>query len=302
MFSKLQETWEIIDTYIEKNLMDVIATLLILLVLLFGGNEWYFNIPVTVVCLVGLIFFNARNNAFYWFILAMFVLIRNINEWETIDNHKYLLFYMLLFQWILLLIDEPERKAALIKQARLIIGFCMLFSVTAKLIAPDYLNESFFTYTLITDDRFAYFTHFLGGISLDDLSMNQAYMQEIQKSMLTTAPAPALELFITDKVSHLALFMTWWTVIIESIIAVLFLTNFRFSRTLRNPMLLLFCWTTYAVATVVGFAWALIILGISQVEDQQRFYRVAFLVTALIVYLYTIPFGDIHNAIRIVYG
>src|SRR5262245_14685477 len=88
--------------------------------------------------------------------------------------------------------------------------------------------------------------------------------------------------------------MTWWTVILEGAIAVVFLwpVKQRLS-TLRDALLLTFCATIYAVVPVEGFGWLLIALGVAQCDPSRRRTRFLYLaVFALILFYREVPWVD----------
>jgi hypothetical protein len=61
--------------------------------------------------------------------------------------------------------------------------------------------------------------------------------------------------------------------------------------TIRNAALLLFAATTYFVAPVRGFGWMLMLLGLAQCRDDQRYVRLAYLAALVLIQAYTLPVG-----------
>ena len=85
---------------------------------------------------------------------------------------------------------------------------------------------------------------------------------------------------------RLAFVTTWWTLIAEGAIAVAFLWPKGILGRARHTILLLFCWTTYAVGTVAGFGWILMAMAIAQCEEERPKTRILYLATFLLILLY----------------
>jgi hypothetical protein len=59
---------------------------------------------------------------------------------------------------------------------------------------------------------------------------------------------------------------------------------------MRDAILLTFCVTTYAVATVAGFGWLLLALGVAQCEPGRRKTQLSYLIVfALILFYREVP-------------
>ena len=72
--------------------------------------------------------------------------------------------------------------------------------------------------------------------------------------------------------------MTFWTVGIEGFVALTFLWPCdRGPSRLRDAGLLVFCATTFAAATVAGFGWLLIAMGIAQCAPAKTGPRLGYL-------------------------
>jgi hypothetical protein len=87
--------------------------------------------------------------------------------------------------------------------------------------------------------------------------------------------------------------MTWWTLLIESAIAITFLAPRRFALSkLRDAFLLIFLITTYTSATVVGFGWVLAIMGFAQCSGEAQWRRRLYILAFVLIFLYTGPWSD----------
>ena len=84
--------------------------------------------------------------------------------------------------------------------------------------------------------------------------------------------------------------LTWWTLLLEGSIALMFLwPDSRRSAIIRNCMLLGFGVTTYAVAHVRGFGWMLMLLGLAQCTDRDKEFRAAYFAVFLLIQAYMLP-------------
>jgi hypothetical protein len=94
-------------------------------------------------------------------------------------------------------------------------------------------------------------------------------------------------------VGPVALLLSVWTLLVEGVIAVAFLLpgRARLLRAARNVSLLTFAFSTYAIATVTGFAWILIVLGIAQCEDEDDLARFGYCMALVLVLAYALPWG-----------
>lgn len=89
----------------------------------------------------------------------------------------------------------------------------------------------------------------------------------------------------------MALVLTWWTILIEAVVAVLFLwPEDRGPSRWRDPALLVFILTTYPVAPVIGFAWVLAAMGTAQSTRRGFPYWPAIYVAAYVLVLMSLHF------------
>lgn len=75
-----------------------------------------------------------------------------------------------------------------------------------------------------------------------------------------------MTLIVTEQVRRLAGVMTWFTLVMEGILAVLFLVPRASARraAVRSVVLLIFLVAVYPIAPVIGFGWILISMGLAQ--------------------------------------
>jgi hypothetical protein len=198
-----------------------------------------------------------------WIALTFLSGLRVVLDWSLADNHAYLLCYWCFAVSLALVSHDVAECLSL--NGRLLIGWAFAFAVVWKLfLSPDYLDGRFFRVIMLTDNRFADFAQLVGGLSSDLFADLRAFVQGQPLETLTPPQEPAQFL-------RLAQVTTVWTVVIEGAVALTFLWPVgRGLSPFRDVALLCFCVTTYAVATVEGFAWLLLSMGIAQCEPQRN--------------------------------
>lgn len=273
--------------------VDVGAAMTLLLLLLYSGGPWYFRLPVTVLSLAGIIFRQLRRSAGLWFVLAGLVLAGTLQQWHQADNHKYLMGYWCLAISAALMVEHSERTLAL--SGRLLIGFSFLFASLWKLISDDYLDGSFFQYTLLIDGRFQGFAERLGGVTRELSEINHAAQRALVNydSSLTD-----VRLVYPPVLPMLAGVITWWSLLIELAIAIVFLSpeRSRLSRP-KDALLLVFILSTYLVAPVTGFGWLLAIMGVAQSSERRAVVGLAYVASALLLQIYRAPWQTLFGVI-----
>jgi hypothetical protein len=268
------------------NVVDLVTRITLLLLILRSGYFWYLHIPMVLLCTVGLVYRTLYRNPRFWLVVCLVLTWGNLVNWYQIDNHKYLMMYWCIALYLGLQARDPE--SFLRVKARLLIGLCFAFATLWKFLSLDYIDGTFFEFTLIMDPRFDAIARPLGGLTPqfamhNDLVMGQlmAYDSEVQ-AILLEAPS-----FLKGLASGL----TWWTLAIEGLLAVLFLLPDRLivRRAVRDVVLIAFALTTYTVATVVGFGWLLMIMGMAQLRPEDRTLRLGYFVTFLAIQVFTAP-------------
>jgi hypothetical protein len=205
-----------------------------------------------------------------WAALAVLTTVRVVADWSVADNHAYLLAYWCLAVTLALVAREPGACLAL--NARLLIGWAFAFAVLWKIaLSPDYLDGRFFRVTLLTDARFADFTQLAGGLDAEQLDTLRAFV--LGDAVDVDAPT-----ILPDRLLAVARVATLWTVAIEGAVAIAWLSPLgRALSFARDVVLVFFCGTTYAIATVAGFGWLLLSMGVAQCDPRRRGARLAYL-------------------------
>ena len=275
-----------------ESALDVAGLMTLVLVLLHTVSIPQLREGILLVAAAGLVVRDLPRRAAYWFVLAALFAANHVLLWHVLDNHKWLLTYWCLALGVARL--QPQMLATLAGSARLLIGLCFLFATVSKILSPDYLDGSFFEFTLLTDRRFSGFTEIVGGVPASVSAANASALRELARPYGDTYNVVVQS---APRIPSLATFLTWWTLAIEGSLALLFLLPVRVAGRVRDGFLVLFLLSTYPVATVVGFGRILAILGFVQTPNRIGIERAVYLTCFLLLPVYRFPFASVVRTI-----
>jgi len=275
LFQNLTARIENIDLYklaLQLTLLDFILK---------PVGSWEISAPVLTVAILALLIPGLLKNIIIWFLLAGLTLTWLILDWPLSDNHAYLLF---IWCFAIFLSTYIKDKSIIGKNARMMIGCVFLFAVIWKaLLSPDFLDGRFFSLNMVEDPRFSEFTQLTCDITKDELNNFRDYVKQHVDGNLLHKKNINFDLKCLNKVSY---FLTYYSVSLEFIIALLFLLPKRlYISKFRDYFLILFCVSIYSVATVEGFGWLLIAMGISQCDDK-KYTSLLYILCFLIILIY----------------
>ncbi len=257
----------------------------VLVLLLYGASYWYVSIPISILCLSGILFDRLRLNGYFWFAIACFLLCGIGNNWQTDDNHKYLICYWTLALCICLF--QKDDYQVLARVARLLVGLTFAFATLWKLISPDFLNGDFFLHCFFYDSRFSVRLVSLGIIG--DAPISQA-SQALKHLTHIGSDVGSIGLPDISHIRPLAIALAYWTVLIEGLIAVSFLCSPLTSLSrFRFVFLWIFIVSTYAFAPVIGFGWILLVLAYASCQPDEQAFKKLFIYTFLFLQCFRLP-------------
>lgn len=231
----------------------------------------------------GLLFPALLRQPTLWGALTLLTASRVALDWPLSDNHAYLLSYWCLAVTLSRFEKEPNRVLALNGRwlIALVFGFATLWKV---LLAPDFVDGTFFRVTLLVDPRFEALTRLVGGLSVEQIDAARVALGRHSDGGALESVAAATPSVWLDQ---LAMAITGWTLAIEFAITVTFCWwQGRGPSKHREAFLILFCVSTYAIATVEGFGWLLIAMGVAQCDADRVRTRIAFLATFVLILFY----------------
>jgi hypothetical protein len=237
------------------------------------GGPWLRPCVVALAAL-GLLSPRALRSAALWLALAALTALRVALAWPLSDNHAYLLVYACLAAGLAALADDDDGRL-LAWNARWLLAGTFAFATLWKLaLAPDYLDGTFFRVTLVGDPRFEAFARLAGGLDAETFDALRALVREHSDGVFV--PWPELPP-PPPRFGALAAFLTVVTVALEGALALAFAAPWRgLLARARDPLLLLFCATTYALAPVAGFGFLLVALGVAQTAPERVCTRIAY--------------------------
>ena len=273
--------------------LETVRILTLLMLLLHGPKDWYVRTPLILLAITGIVIRAARSSPGLWLSIAMFILAHDIVNWAGADNHKWLMGWWCLALGMATLASGESQLKVVKFNARLLLGLCFAFATLWKVISVDYLDNTFFKFELLTDSRFRDAAYYVGGVEYDDLKENRSTREKFKKSFRKDAePLESITLISNPRIDVMAIGMTWWTIMIEGLIALVCLwPGDRLIAKIRSMVVLVFAATTYLLAPVLGFGWMVIVMGFAQCPEQYKKLRASFLIVLGLLYIYRLKLG-----------
>jgi hypothetical protein len=239
---------------------------------------------VHLMCFAGIIYRPVTRQPAFWFTLvALWVLIFLPNNWASADNHKWLIIYWALALGLAMRSTRPLQVLA--TNARLLIGLVFLSATVWKIVSPDFPDGGFFHLTLLTDVRFTQLAEIVGGLDDGASSSNRAAIDAWDDP---TGAVTAATLQDGSRVAALAQLMALCTIVLEGLVAVAFLAPERWKiARVRELFLLLFVVATYPIAPVVGFGWLLVVMGLAQSRLRRPGAEAVYVLAFLAIFAFT---------------
>lgn len=270
---------------------ELAAKLTLLALLLSPVGNWFIRPFTLSLSVMGLLIPGLWRSPSLWVALALLTGIRFYIDWPSADNHAYLLSYWCLAFAVSAWLGNRE---VLFSNARYLVALTFGFAALQKWISPDYLNGVFFLITFFLDERFEEFVVLFSSVTFEQIDIAREYLEGDYRS----APAPdSLPFVIPGSMWWLAILSTAWNLFEQTLIAIAFLVpkDSRLGR-IRDPLLLLFCFTIYAVVPVVSFGWLILAMGIAQSDGKSAtlryWYTGAFLA---LIFFYEVPWAEVLN-------
>ena len=263
----------------------LILRLTALLLLLHGATRWTLDVPLRIACGAMLLSPVLLTTRLVWLGVTGVLIAGNLLDWAYIDNHKYLLVYWCAACTLAVSASDPD--SVLSWNGRILLGLVFSLAVLWKLLAGEYLNGEFLHLTFLLDGRLETPVRWLGDLDPSALSLNR-----LLKTALSSVPHPEgfVLLASNTRVSSVALLASYWTLLIETTLAVVFLAPGLSRRSrLVHPLLMAFVATTYFLLPVTGFAFALVVLALSCCPTDNRRIRIAYLGLLVAIQLTRIP-------------
>jgi len=257
--------------------------LFLLALILAPPLPWAERVPLLIVAGAGLLLPGLLRSKWIWAALLTLTAVPLAWNWPFSDNHDYLKAFFALAALCALATPAPDRSLA--ASARWLVGLVFGFALLWKaVLSPDFVDGRFFRVALQSDGRFENLAVLAGGSTYEQWAENDLLLDAL---VLGEPDADAARFIEPAGNRRLAGWLTWLTLASEFGVALTFLWPLgRGPSRARHVALLAFAAGTYSVATVRGFGWLLIALGIAQCEPSARGTRLAYLVVFALIGIY----------------
>lgn len=218
-----------------------------------------------------------------WLAATTLAILGVVYDWHSADNHKYLLAYWLMAIFCTMHAASPAR--ALAASARYLIVCTMSWAVYHKVASEDYLTGEFFTHAILLDERFDSIAKAFVGLSQSVLEDNRVAVEHLTHWSLKT---DEVSIAGTPQLAIVAQFVTWLGILLEAAIAVVFMfpPTYRMLGATRDWILLGFVGVVYPLATVLGFAYTLVAMGLAQSQGKRATWAYALCLPAMQLFGY----------------
>ncbi len=198
----------------------------------------------------------------FWLFLTILHFSWIYLAYTVADNHRYLEGYWCLSVALALMAGGTQGARYLALDARLLIGLCFLLAVLWKVWSRSYRNGGFFADRLLFERRFLPIAYGAAGLTPNIQIKHREALRSLVGGETETAKAP-----VPKRLRCVAWTMAWWTVAIESLVAILFLLPLPQLDLWRTAALGVFVMTTYLLVPVPGFGQILLLMALVSVED-----------------------------------
>ena len=262
---KLVKQWNSwLSGLMQPPLYLLVLRLTTILLLLHGIDHWLWTmLPEKLLALAMLLYSPLVRQRWIWLAMSLCLVFNNLWHWSNLVNHEYLYTYWVLVCTLAIWSSTP--KQVLRWNARWLIGLCFLFATLWKFLGGEYLDGSFLHLTFLLDSRLAMGAVLFGGLDLTTLADNRQLFETMQASAAVMDPQ---QLATTPRMAAVSLVLSYWTILIEGLVAASFLLTVpRWLYQKRDWLLFIFVTTTYAVIPVLGFGALLMVMGLIQTKS-----------------------------------
>jgi hypothetical protein len=222
------------------------------------------GIVTVAMATLGLLLPSLAAAPIFWFTLAAIHLAWVATAYYIADNHHYLQGYWCLAVGIALSVGGSAGERTLERSAELLVGLSFALAVIMKLVSRSYRAGSFFTAALLSDPRFASMAVYLCGADLEQRSRHLVALSRIRAGVSARE-----DVAVPRGVWRMALWLTWWTIAIEMVVAILFLAPGEPFEVWRVSALVLFAVTTFVFVPVPSFGEILLIMVLASTSDER---------------------------------
>lgn len=270
------------------SLVQFIAGATLFLLVYWGFNNSLARIAVQLALLTVVLRPALLESRVLWVILSIVNTIALVDGWVSADNHKYLTVYWVYVVTLAVSVQSRQLGEAILAwHGRFFLVFVFCVAALQKTFSPTYMSGEMFEMRLLIDERFKAFGHLFG---LDRAVSDAAFDLSAQlRNPLTEFEGNAVTLPSTDKVRMLGLVITWYDLLIQYAIGLIFLPARAITDRIGHYLLLFFIVATYLPAPVFGFGWLLAIFGLCLSWKKYPLFNIAYTASFVLILLYQLP-------------
>ncbi len=280
---------EIFDNLFEYPRELLVLKFSLILFLLHAHTNWTLEMPLRILCTFMLISDYLIKSRLLWVLLCVLITYINASQWYIIDNHQFLITY-----WCIvctLSVFSQDSFFLLQKNALWLIALTFIFATFWKLFSMEYYNGKFLHFQMLTDDRLKMLALLGSDIAEKSLEYNYDLYKMFKYEPNSSLYAPFLT---TSGLKKFSLAFSYLTLAIEGGIAISFtFAKNRWLYRIKDWLLIGFIVITYFTIPVLAFGFILMILGIAQLEKDNRTLFAGYLVCFIILQLTFIPVDKI---------
>lgn len=273
------------------DLLDLVPGVTLVLLVFWGFTDALATIAIQISLLCVIMRPSLLRSPVVWFPLAIVNTIVLIDVWVSADNHKYLTVYWIYVVAIAVSLRDNDLGEKVLRwHARFFLIFVFCFAAIQKSFSPSYMSGEMFETRLLLDPRFKAFGHLFG---LDkSIAEKSLELTELLKNPLAQFEGDTVRLPATDHSRLLALVVTWYDLIVQYLIGLLFIPARRLTDRLGHYVLIFFILTTYLPAPVFGFGWLLTTYGIALSWRRLPNIGITYLFCLVAIFAYQVPWRD----------
>lgn len=268
--------------------IQFIAGATLFLLVYWGFEQGLAKIAVQMALLAVVLRPALLENRVLWLALSVVNTVALVDVWVSADNHKYLTVYWIYV--VTLAVSVSDRKLGetiLAWHGRFFLVFVFCAAAVQKTISPTYMSGEMFEMRLLIDERFKAFGHLLG---LDKAVAETAYELSARlRNPMTEFEGGAVALPSSDRIRTLGLVITWYDLLIQYAIGLIFIPGRGVTDRIGHYLLLFFIFTTYLPAPVYGFGWLLAIYGLCLSWKKYPAFNIAYTVSFVVILIYQLP-------------
>ena len=265
----------------------IVLRLTLLIFILHGSSDVGLEVLLMILCGTMLVFPALLQSRVLWMSVCGCVWWLNAVDWVWIDNHKFLMSY-----WCLacaLAVQTSKPGEVLKVNAIALIGLTFLFASWWKIATGEYVDGSFMYFSLLTDYRLELLGTLFGGAGAEVFAEAAAVYETLEEYPEAGASVTLPE---HSGLRWFAMASSWWTLVIEGAVALIFLlrfSKFRIPAVLPDLLLIVFIATTYVFIPVIGFGYILAVMGLAACPDERRKTRVVYLLLFALLQVGQLP-------------